>query len=82
MVPRRAAPCRSRLGLLGPGCIGFVAVNGMLDCVVIEGAEAEHEYRQRLREGWHVVEVRPICRSLRPKLVHWHPTICAAQAWS
>ncbi len=55
--------------LAGPGRLGFVATNGMHDTVVIEGVQ-EDEYRQRIREGWRVAEVRPICRSLTPKLFH------------
>jgi hypothetical protein len=55
--------------LAGPGRLGFVATNGLHDTVMIEGAQ-EDEYRQRIREGWRVAEVRPICRSLTPKLVH------------
>jgi hypothetical protein len=55
--------------LVGPGRLGFVATNGLHDTVVIEGVQ-EDEYRARIREGWRVAEVRPICRSLTPKLFH------------
>ena len=55
--------------LAGPGRLGFVATNGMHDTVMIEGVQ-EDEYRERIREGWRVAEVRPICRSLTPKLIH------------
>lgn len=55
--------------LVGPGRLGFIATNGLHDTVVIEGVQ-ENEYRQRIREGWRVAEVRPICRSLTPKLFH------------
>jgi hypothetical protein len=55
--------------LVGPGRLGFVATNGLHDTVVIEGVQ-EDEYRERIREGWRVAEVRPICRSLTPKLIH------------
>ena len=55
--------------LAGPGRLGFVATNGLHENVVIEGVH-EDEYRQRIREGWRVEEVRPICRSLTPTLFH------------
>jgi hypothetical protein len=55
--------------LVGPGRLGFIATNGMHDTVVVEGVQ-EDEYRERIREGWRVAEVRPICRSLTPKLLH------------
>ncbi len=55
--------------LVGPGRLGFIATNGLHDTVVIEGVQ-EDEYRERIREGWRVAEVRPICRSLTPKLFH------------
>jgi hypothetical protein len=55
--------------LVGPGRLGFIATNGLHDKVVVEGVQ-EDEYRQRIREGWRVAEVRPICRSLNPKLFH------------
>jgi hypothetical protein len=55
--------------LVGPGRLGFIATNGLHDAVVIDGAQ-ENEYLERIREGWRVVEIRPICRSLTPKLIH------------
>lgn len=55
--------------LAGPGRLGFIATNGRHDMLVIEGVQ-ENEYAARVREGWRVAEVRPICRSLVPKLVH------------
>lgn len=55
--------------LAGPGRLGFIATNGLHDTVVIEGVQ-EDEFRARIREGWRVAEVRPICRSLTPKLIH------------
>lgn len=55
--------------LIGPGRLGFIATNGLHDTVVIDGVQ-EDEYRQRISEGWRVVEVRPICRTLTPKLIH------------
>jgi hypothetical protein len=67
--------------LAGPGRLGFIATNGLHDCAVIDG-EQEDEYRRRLREGWHVVAVRPICRSHVPKLVHTHPDLVNARAFS
>jgi hypothetical protein len=67
--------------LAGPGRLGFIATNGLHDCVVIEG-EMEDEYRQRIREGWRVVAVRPICRCINPKLVHTHPDLLKARTFS
>jgi hypothetical protein len=67
--------------LAGPGRLGFVATNGIQDYLVIEG-EHEDEYRQRIREGWRVAEIRPICRSINPKLVHTHPDLLNARAFS
>lgn len=68
-------------GLAGPGRLGFVATNGLHDHLVIEGRNAD-EYRQRLREGWRVAEIRPICRSINPKLIHTHPDLLKARAFS
>ena len=68
--------------LVGPGRLGFVATNGMHDTVVIEGGAQEDEYRERIREGWRVVEVRPICRSLTPKLIHTNPELQHARVYS
>jgi len=67
--------------LAGPGRLGFVATNGVQDYLVIEG-EYEDEYRQRIREGWVVAEIRPICRSIDPKLIHTHPDLLKARAFS
>jgi hypothetical protein len=67
--------------LAGPGRLGFIATNGLCDCAVIDG-EQEDEYRRRLREGWRIVAVRPICRSHVPKLVHTHPDLVNARAFS
>ena len=65
----------------GPGRLGFIATNGLHDAAVIEG-EQEDEFRARLREGWRVAEVRPICRSLNPKLNHTHPGLAGARVYS
>lgn len=67
--------------IVGPGRLGFVATNGLQDYLVIEG-QHEDEYRQRIREGWRVSEIRPICRSLNPKLIHTHPDLLKARAFS
>ena len=67
--------------LVGPGRLGFIATNGLHDTAVIEGVQ-EDEYRQRLREGWRVAEVRPICRSLTPKLIHTNPDLQGARVYS
>lgn len=67
--------------LAGPGRLGFVATNGIQDYLVIEGGY-EDEYSQRIREGWRVAEVRPICRSINPKLIHTHPDLLKARAFS
>ncbi len=67
--------------LVGPGRLGFVATNGLQDYLVIEGLY-EDEYRQRIREGWRVAEIRPICRSINPKLIHTHPDLLNARAFS
>lgn len=67
--------------LVGPGRIGFVATNGLHDYLVIEG-QHEDEYRQRIREGWKVAEIRPICRSIDPKLRHTNPELLKARAFS
>jgi hypothetical protein len=67
--------------LVGPGRLGFIATNGLHDTAVIEGVQ-EDEYRQRIREGWRVVEVRPICRSLTPKLIHTNPELQHARVYS
>jgi hypothetical protein len=67
--------------LVGPGRLGFIATNGLHDVLVIEGAQ-EDEYRDRIREGWRVVEVRPICRSLTPKLIHTNPALQNARVYS
>lgn len=67
--------------LVGPGRLGFIATNGLHDTVVIEGAQ-EDEYAARLREGWRVKDLRPICRSVNPKLFHQHPALVGARAYS
>lgn len=67
--------------LVGSGRLGFVATNGIQDYLVIEGRQ-EDEYRQRIREGWRVAEIRPICRSINPKLIHTHPDLLKARAFS
>lgn len=67
--------------LAGPGRLGFVATNGLQDLLVIEG-QHEDEYRRRIREGWRVAEIRPICRSIVPKLFHTHPELLKARAFS
>jgi hypothetical protein len=67
--------------IVGPGRLGFVATNGLQDYLVIEG-QHEDEYRSRIREGWRVAEIRPICRSLNPKLIHTHPDLLKARAFS
>lgn len=67
--------------LAGPGRLGFVATNGLQDYLVIEGVQ-EDEYRRRIREGWRVAEIRPICRSITPKLLHTHPELLNARAYS
>lgn len=67
--------------LSGPGRLGFVATNGLQDLLVIEG-EYQDEYRQRIRDGWRVAEIRPICRSINPKLIHTHPDLLKARAFS
>jgi hypothetical protein len=67
--------------MAGPGRIGFVATNGVQDYLVIEGVH-EDEYRQRINEGWTVAEIRPICRSINPKLIHSHPDLQQARAYS
>lgn len=73
-------PCHVA-GIAGPGRLGFVATNGLQDYLVIEGEHAD-EYRQRIREGWRVAEIRPICRSLHPKLIHTHPELLKARTFS
>ena len=67
--------------LVGPGRLGFIATNGLHDTAVIEGVQ-EDEYRARIREGWRVAEVRPICRSLTPKLIHTNPELQHARVYS
>ena len=67
--------------LAGPGRLGFIATNGLHDMVVIDGVH-EDEYRQRIREGWRVEEVRPICRSLTPKLIHSPEVLRGARVFS
>ncbi len=67
--------------LVGPGRLGFVATNGLHDTVVIDGVQ-EDEYRQRIREGWRVIEVRPICRSLTPKLIHTRAELNSLRVFS
>ena len=67
--------------LAGPGRLGFVATNGLHDTVVIEGVQ-EDEYRERIREGWRVAEVRPICRSLTPKLIHSRQELMETRVFS
>lgn len=67
--------------LVGPGRLGFIATNGLHDTVVIDGAR-ENEYMERIREGWRVVEIRPICRSLTPKLIHSREELRGARVFS
>lgn len=67
--------------LAGPGRLGFIATNGLHDFVVIDGVW-EDEYRQRISEGWRVAEVRPICRSLVPKLIHSRTELIGARVFS
>jgi hypothetical protein len=67
--------------MAGPGRLGFVVTNGLHDPAVIEG-EPEDEFRQRLREGWRIVFIRPICRSIDPKLAHTNPGLLGARAYS
>ena len=67
--------------LAGPGRLGFVATNGLQDYLVIEG-QHEDEYRRRIKEGWRVAEIRPICRSITPKLIHTNPELLKARAFS
>jgi len=67
--------------LVGSGRMGFVATNGLQDYLVIEG-QYEDEYRRRIREGWKVAEIRPICRSINPKLVHTNPELLKARVYS
>lgn len=67
--------------LVGPGRLGFIATNGLHDTVVIEGVQ-EDEYRARIREGWRVTEVRPICRSLTPKLFHSREELQSTRVFS
>jgi len=67
--------------LAGPGRLGFVATNGLQDYLVIEG-QHEDEYRRRIKEGWMVAEIRPICRSITPKLIHTNPELLKARAFS
>ena len=67
--------------LVGSGRLGFVATNGLQDYLVIEGQQ-EDEYRLRIKEGWRVAEIRPICRSINPKLIHSHPDLLKARAFS
>lgn len=67
--------------LVGPGRLGFIATNGLHDTVLIEGAQ-EDEYRLRIKQGWRVAELRPICRSIDPKLIHTHPGLRKARAYS
>jgi hypothetical protein len=67
--------------LAGPGRLGFIATNGLHDTVVIEGVQ-ENEYLARIREGWRVAEVRPICRSLTPKLIHTREELMGARVFS
>lgn len=67
--------------LAGPGRLGFIATNGLHDTVVIEG-EQEGEYANRIREGWRVKEIRPICRSLNPKLIHHRADLIGARVYS
>ena len=72
---------RYRDDLAGSGRLGFVVTNGLRDLAVIDG-EPEDEYRQRLREGWRIVFVRPICRSIDPKLAHTNPSLQGARVFS
>lgn len=67
--------------LVGPGRLGFIATNGLHDMVVIEGQQ-EDEYRLRIQEGWRVAEVRPICRSLTPKLIHSRAELAGERVFS
>ncbi len=66
---------------VGPGRLGFIATNGLHDAVVIDDGQQD-EFRARVREGWRVAEVRPICRSLTPKLIHSHPGLRGARVYS
>ena len=68
-------------GIVGPGRLGFIATNGLHDTVIIEGVQ-EDEYRRRIREGWRVMKVRPICRSLTPKLIHTRQELNAPRVYS
>lgn len=67
--------------LAGPGRLGFIATNGLHDTAVIDGAQ-ENEYLARIREGWRVAELRPICRSLTPKLIHSREELQGARVFS
>jgi hypothetical protein len=67
--------------LVGPGRVGFIATNGLHDTVVIDGMQ-ENEYSARIRDGWVVKEVRPICRSLNPKLIHSREELSGARVYS
>ena len=67
--------------LAGPGRAGFIATNGLHDTVVIDGMQ-ENEYAARIRDGWVVKEVRPICRSLNPKLIHSREELSGARVYS
>ncbi len=67
--------------LVGPGRVGFIATNGLHDSVVIDDTQ-ENEYLRYIREGWRVVEIRPICRSLTPKLIHTHEELRRARVYS
>ncbi len=68
--------------LIGSGRLGFVATNGLQDYLVIEGGAQEDEFSARIKEGWRIAEVRPICRSIMPKLLHTHPDLKNARAYS
>ena len=49
--------------------------------VVIDGFQ-ENEYAARIRDGWIVKEVRPICRSLNPKLIHTREELSGVRVYS
>ncbi|MEY4489078.1 MAG: hypothetical protein RIQ79_1586 [Verrucomicrobiota bacterium] len=67
--------------IVGRGRLGFIATNGLHDTVIIEGVQ-EDEYRRRIREGWRVMQVRPICRSLTPKLIHTRQELSTTRVFS
>jgi hypothetical protein len=67
--------------LVGPGRVGFIATNGLHDSVVIDDTQ-ENEYLRYIRDGWRVEEIRPICRSLNPKLIHTREELQGARVYS